>query len=199
MFAEARERVIEERFGRARRDDRRGRPAWHRGVLGIAASRLAREYHRPVMLFGIEGDKACGSGRSIPGVSLHGVDEISSPFPGVRRPRAGGRRNPAATGSRASGRGPRALRVDRGSRASGARERSGRRPGDRGDSAGAPGSALLRSPTVRATRARSSSPAARAPRRRSRRSARPESPAGCGLHAARCERSPGSRRRSSRG
>ncbi len=48
-------------------------PGWHRGVLGIAASRLAREYHRPVLLFGIHGDRASGSGRSIPGVSLHGV------------------------------------------------------------------------------------------------------------------------------
>ncbi|MGE5414332.1 MAG: single-stranded-DNA-specific exonuclease RecJ [Syntrophomonadaceae bacterium] len=47
--------------------------SWHRGVLGIAASRLAREYHRPVLLFGIEGERASGSGRSIPGVSLHGV------------------------------------------------------------------------------------------------------------------------------
>ena len=46
---------------------------WHRGVLGIAASRLAREYHRPVLLFGIEGNRATGSGRSIPGVSLHGI------------------------------------------------------------------------------------------------------------------------------
>ncbi len=48
-------------------------PSWHRGVLGIAASRLAREYHRPVLLFGLEGEKAGGSGRSIPGVSLHGI------------------------------------------------------------------------------------------------------------------------------
>ncbi|MEP6802213.1 MAG: single-stranded-DNA-specific exonuclease RecJ [Acidobacteriota bacterium] len=46
---------------------------WHRGVLGIAASRLAREYHRPVLLFGVENGRARGSGRSIPGVSLHGT------------------------------------------------------------------------------------------------------------------------------
>ena len=46
---------------------------WHRGVLGIAASRLAREYHRPVLLFALEGDRAAGSGRSIPEVSLHGI------------------------------------------------------------------------------------------------------------------------------
>ncbi|HEY6930997.1 MAG TPA: single-stranded-DNA-specific exonuclease RecJ [Thermoanaerobaculia bacterium] len=44
---------------------------WHRGVLGIAASRLAREYHRPVLLFALEGERASGSGRSIPGVALH--------------------------------------------------------------------------------------------------------------------------------
>ncbi|MDQ2978499.1 MAG: DHH family phosphoesterase, partial [Acidobacteriota bacterium] len=44
---------------------------WHRGVLGIAASRLAREYRRPVLLFSLEDGLARGSGRSIPGVSLH--------------------------------------------------------------------------------------------------------------------------------
>lgn len=48
-------------------------PGWHRGVLGIAASRLAREYHRPVLLFGMDGGRASGSGRSIPGVSLHDI------------------------------------------------------------------------------------------------------------------------------
>lgn len=54
---------------------------WHRGVLGIAASRLAREYHRPVLLFGIHGEKASGSGRCIPGVSLHGVlNELADRF-----------------------------------------------------------------------------------------------------------------------
>jgi single-stranded-DNA-specific exonuclease len=46
---------------------------WHRGVLGIAASRLAREFHRPVLLFGMDGGRATGSGRSIPGVSLHRI------------------------------------------------------------------------------------------------------------------------------
>ena len=48
-----------------------GDAAWHRGVLGIAASRLAREYNRPVLLFALEGERASGSGRSIPGLSLH--------------------------------------------------------------------------------------------------------------------------------
>lgn len=48
-----------------------GDPSWHRGVLGIAAARLAREYNRPVLLFALEGERASGSGRSIPGLSLH--------------------------------------------------------------------------------------------------------------------------------
>ncbi|MGH9366152.1 MAG: single-stranded-DNA-specific exonuclease RecJ [Thermoanaerobaculia bacterium] len=53
---------------------------WHRGVLGIAASRLAREYHRPVLLFGLDGDRAVGSGRSIPGVDLHDTLKELAPF-----------------------------------------------------------------------------------------------------------------------
>jgi single-stranded-DNA-specific exonuclease len=71
VFAEARERVA--KTFDAGRDFVivEGDPAWHRGVLGIAAARLAREYNRPVLLFALEGDRASGSGRSIPGVSLH--------------------------------------------------------------------------------------------------------------------------------
>ena len=44
---------------------------WHRGVVGIAASRLAREFQRPTVLLAAEGSLATGSGRSIPGVHLH--------------------------------------------------------------------------------------------------------------------------------
>src|SRR5262249_10396856 len=59
---------------------------WHRGVLGIAASRLAREYRRPVLLFALEGERASGSGRSVPGVALHetlkGVSALLHEFGG---------------------------------------------------------------------------------------------------------------------
>ncbi len=67
----ARERI--ERTFDAERDALivEGDTSWHRGVLGIAASRLAREYNRPVLLFALEGDRASASGRSIPGLSLH--------------------------------------------------------------------------------------------------------------------------------
>ncbi len=47
------------------------RPEWHRGVVGIAAGRLAREFHRPAILLGVDGDSATGSGRSVPRLDLH--------------------------------------------------------------------------------------------------------------------------------
>lgn len=39
---------------------------WHRGVVGIVASRLVERYNRPVFVLSEEGDMAQGSGRSIP-------------------------------------------------------------------------------------------------------------------------------------
>jgi single-stranded-DNA-specific exonuclease len=44
---------------------------WHRGVLGIVASRLADRYHRPALVLAIENGVAAGSGRSIPGFNLY--------------------------------------------------------------------------------------------------------------------------------
>lgn len=44
---------------------------WHRGVLGIAAGRLARELSRPTVLLSAANGSAIGSGRSIAGVDLH--------------------------------------------------------------------------------------------------------------------------------
>ncbi|HEY3837284.1 MAG TPA: single-stranded-DNA-specific exonuclease RecJ [Bryobacteraceae bacterium] len=40
-------------------------PSWHRGVLGIVASRLVERFHRPVFVLSEEGGVAQGSGRSI--------------------------------------------------------------------------------------------------------------------------------------
>lgn len=37
---------------------------WHRGVLGIAAARVAERLRRPVLLFAREGDRVSGSGRT---------------------------------------------------------------------------------------------------------------------------------------
>lgn len=43
---------------------------WHRGVVGIAASKIVETYHRPAVLLALEEGRAVGSGRSIPGFSL---------------------------------------------------------------------------------------------------------------------------------
>lgn len=47
-------------------------PEWHRGVVGIAAGRIARIWNRPTLLLAVEGETATGSGRSVPGIALHG-------------------------------------------------------------------------------------------------------------------------------
>jgi len=48
-----------------------GSRTWHHGVVGIVASRLMRQYHKPTFIIAID-DKGVGkgSGRSIPGISL---------------------------------------------------------------------------------------------------------------------------------
>jgi single-stranded-DNA-specific exonuclease len=43
-----------------------GGDGWHRGVIGIAASKLVDAYHKPAIVLSVEGDVAHGSCRSIP-------------------------------------------------------------------------------------------------------------------------------------
>ena len=47
------------------------RDGWHKGVVGIAAGRVARELHRPTLLLAADGPRATGSGRSVAGIELH--------------------------------------------------------------------------------------------------------------------------------
>lgn len=47
-------------------------PEWHKGVVGIAAGRIAKDFHRPTLLLSVEEEVATGSGRSVPGIELHG-------------------------------------------------------------------------------------------------------------------------------
>src|ERR671936_699683 len=44
---------------------------WHRGVIGIVASRLVERFHRPVVLIAGTDGEWTGSGRSIPAFDLH--------------------------------------------------------------------------------------------------------------------------------
>ena len=48
-----------------------GSRTWHHGVVGIVASRLMRQYHKPTFVIAIDGNGiGKGSGRSIEGISL---------------------------------------------------------------------------------------------------------------------------------
>ena len=49
---------------------------WHRGVIGIAASKIAERINRPCVVFSIDGEMAHGSGRSIE--AYHLLDGLTS-------------------------------------------------------------------------------------------------------------------------
>jgi single-stranded-DNA-specific exonuclease len=49
---------------------------WHRGVIGIVASRVVEKTNRPALVIAIDGEEAHGSGRSIP--ALHLLDALES-------------------------------------------------------------------------------------------------------------------------
>jgi len=61
-------------------------PQWHRGVIGIVASKIVDEYYRPTLLFTDEGDLLKGSGRSIDGFDLYkalsGLSDLLTQFGG---------------------------------------------------------------------------------------------------------------------
>src|SRR5204863_6112370 len=47
-----------------------GGAGWHRGVIGIAASKLVDQYHKPAIVLSVDGDVAHGSCRSIPAFDM---------------------------------------------------------------------------------------------------------------------------------
>ena len=49
---------------------------WHRGVVGIVASRVVEKFHRPAIVMGVENGVAQGSGRSIE--AFHLLDALES-------------------------------------------------------------------------------------------------------------------------
>jgi single-stranded-DNA-specific exonuclease len=44
---------------------------WHKGIVGIAASRVVEQFNRPALLLTQDGDRLTGSGRSIPDFDLY--------------------------------------------------------------------------------------------------------------------------------
>jgi single-stranded-DNA-specific exonuclease len=47
------------------------KPHWHKGVVGIVASRLIEHFYRPTVVLTQSGDYAAGSARSVPGFNLY--------------------------------------------------------------------------------------------------------------------------------
>ncbi len=47
------------------------RPHWHKGVVGIVASRIIEHYYRPTIILTQSGDYVAGSARSVPGFNLY--------------------------------------------------------------------------------------------------------------------------------
>ncbi len=52
-----------------------GGDGWHRGVIGIAASKLVDAYHKPAIVLSVDGEVAHGSCRSIPDFDMLGALE----------------------------------------------------------------------------------------------------------------------------
>ena len=52
--------------------------AWHAGVIGIVAARIAERHFRPCVLIALDGEEGTGSGRSIPGFDLLGGLQAAS-------------------------------------------------------------------------------------------------------------------------
>ena len=54
------------------------KPDWHKGVIGIVASRLTETYYRPTIILTKSGGKLTGSARSVPGFNLYNaIDNCS--------------------------------------------------------------------------------------------------------------------------
>lgn len=70
IYKEATEKIRERDLAHNYRILILGSGDWHRGIVGIVASRLKEAFHRPVILFSYENGLAFGSGRSIREFSL---------------------------------------------------------------------------------------------------------------------------------
>ncbi len=55
-------------------------PHWHKGVIGIVASRLTETYYRPTLVFTKSGEKLAASARSVVGFDVYNALEASAEF-----------------------------------------------------------------------------------------------------------------------
>ncbi len=56
------------------------RETWHKGVIGIVASRLIETYYRPTLVFTKSGDKLAASARSVKGFDVYNALEACSEY-----------------------------------------------------------------------------------------------------------------------
>ena len=54
--------------------------SWHKGVIGIVASRLTEQYYRPTLVFTKNGDKLAASARSVKGFDVYNALESCSEY-----------------------------------------------------------------------------------------------------------------------
>lgn len=80
IVKQAKEKIISRSLDKKHRILVLGCEQWHRGVIGIVASKLKDFFYRPVLLFSYEDGRAFGSGRSIPEFSLIECLENNSRF-----------------------------------------------------------------------------------------------------------------------
>ncbi len=71
ILAEAREMIASAITGIGHKSFVLASSSWHPGVIGIVASRIIEEYHRPTILIALQEKRGKGSGRSIPSFSLY--------------------------------------------------------------------------------------------------------------------------------
>lgn len=71
MTDEARRNVLEQDDWAARKSIVLFNPQWHKGIIGIAASRMAEHFHRPAVILTESEGRAVGSARSVPGFDLY--------------------------------------------------------------------------------------------------------------------------------
>lgn len=71
ITVEALEMIEKDRFQASRKSTVVYQPHWHKGVVGIVASRLIDRYYRPTIVLTQSGDIVAGSARSVAGFNLY--------------------------------------------------------------------------------------------------------------------------------
>ena len=78
MTQEALDIIAEDVFLQTAKSSVLYQPHWHKGVIGIVASRVIETYYRPTIILTKSGDKVAGSARSVKGYNVYNAIEACS-------------------------------------------------------------------------------------------------------------------------